>query len=222
MKGKQKTIPARILTKRRSILPVCPSSRIPFPSWCTDRAVRATRAQLACFMRGSPFLHSLTERVDYSLQAHGNCPKDPLVRMSLAVASLPRTMQRQADNRHHMIAQVVFVRDVMILSTTSGTIIPLRGLVSNDSLLTARLFEIHFVRPTPWSEFPSPSLESPQLLGYSTCCNSSRESTAPAYIVNHTPFSVLHIQTCGAPSSVSTKKTETDCKGRDIRRRPTF
>ena len=69
-------------------------------------AVRATRAQYVCFMRGSSFLHSLTGRVDYSLQAYENCPRDPLVRMSLAIASLLRAIQRQADNRHHMIAQV--------------------------------------------------------------------------------------------------------------------
>ena len=86
-------------------------------------------------------------------------------------------------------SRVVFVRDAVTLSTTSRTIIPLQGLVSNNWLSTTRLFEIPCVRPTPWSESPSSSLESPQLLGYSTCRNSSRESTPPrAYIINHTPF----------------------------------
>ena len=47
--------------------------------------------------------------VDYLLQAYENCPEDPLICMSLAIASLSRAMQRQADNRHHMIAQVGFV-----------------------------------------------------------------------------------------------------------------
>ena len=48
----------------------------------------------------------LTERTDYLLQAYENCPEDPVTCMSLAIASLSRAMQRQADNRHHMIAQV--------------------------------------------------------------------------------------------------------------------
>ena len=106
MKGKEKTTPVRILTKCRSMLPVCPRSRTPFSSQCTDRVVRATRAQYVRPMQGGSFLHSLTEHVDYLLQAYENCPEDPLVCMSLAIASLSRAMQRQADNRHHMIAQV--------------------------------------------------------------------------------------------------------------------
>ena len=61
---------------------------------------------ICVFMRNSSFLHSLTERVDYSLWAYENYPEDPLVCMSLAIASPSRMMQRQADNRHHMIAQV--------------------------------------------------------------------------------------------------------------------
>ena len=52
------------------------------------------------------FLLLLTGHVDYLLQAYENCPEDPVVCVSLATASLARAMQRQADNRHHMIAQV--------------------------------------------------------------------------------------------------------------------
>ena len=61
---------------------------------------------ICVFMRSSSFLHSLTERVDYSLRVYENCPKDPLVRMSPAIASPSRAMQKQADSRHHMIVQV--------------------------------------------------------------------------------------------------------------------
>lgn len=105
MKGKKMT-PARIQTKCRPMLPVYPRSRTLFLSRCTDRAVRATRAQYVCSTQGGSFFGSLTERADYLLQAYESCPEDPLICMSLAIASLSRAMQRQADNRHHTIAQV--------------------------------------------------------------------------------------------------------------------
>ncbi|KAG1847190.1 hypothetical protein DFJ58DRAFT_891875 [Suillus subalutaceus] len=41
----------------------------------------------------------------YLLHAYDYCPEDPVVCLSLAIASLGRAMQRQSDNRHHMIAQ---------------------------------------------------------------------------------------------------------------------
>lgn len=42
----------------------------------------------------------------YLLQAFGHCPNDPVICLSLAVASLGRAMQRQADNRNYMVVQV--------------------------------------------------------------------------------------------------------------------
>ena len=59
-----------------------------------------------CKLQDDSPLLSLTKLVDYLLQAYENCPEDPVVCMSLANTSLSRAMQRQADNRHHMIAQV--------------------------------------------------------------------------------------------------------------------
>jgi len=44
----------------------------------------------------------------YLLHAYDYCPDDPVVCLSLAIASLSRAMQRQSDNRHQMIAQVSF------------------------------------------------------------------------------------------------------------------
>ncbi|KAM5536661.1 hypothetical protein V8D89_009756 [Ganoderma adspersum] len=41
----------------------------------------------------------------YLLQAHDYAPGDPLVCLSLAIASIGRAMQRQSDNRHHLITQ---------------------------------------------------------------------------------------------------------------------
>ena len=42
----------------------------------------------------------------YLLHAFAYCPHDPLICLCLAVASIGRAMQRQADNRHHLITQV--------------------------------------------------------------------------------------------------------------------
>jgi len=60
-----------------------------------------------CMFHGRRFLPLAADgHADYLLQAYEGCPEDPIVCMSLAIASLSRAMQRQADNRHHMIAQV--------------------------------------------------------------------------------------------------------------------
>lgn len=42
----------------------------------------------------------------YLLHAYDHCPDDPLICLCLAIASLGRAMQRQADNRNHLITQV--------------------------------------------------------------------------------------------------------------------
>ncbi|KZV61169.1 TPR-like protein [Peniophora sp. CONT] len=43
----------------------------------------------------------------YLLHAYDYCPDDPMINLCLAVASMGRAMQRQADNRHHLIAQAM-------------------------------------------------------------------------------------------------------------------
>ncbi|KAF7316423.1 hypothetical protein MIND_00161200 [Mycena indigotica] len=43
----------------------------------------------------------------YLVHAYELCPSDPVICMSLAVASLGRAMQRQADNRHNLVAQTM-------------------------------------------------------------------------------------------------------------------
>ncbi|KAI0049823.1 TPR-like protein [Auriscalpium vulgare] len=43
----------------------------------------------------------------YLLHAYDYCPHDPMVCLSLAIASMGRAMQRQADNRHNLIAQAM-------------------------------------------------------------------------------------------------------------------
>jgi general transcription factor 3C polypeptide 3 (transcription factor C subunit 4) len=42
----------------------------------------------------------------YLLHAYDWCPQDPVVCLTLGIASLGRAMQRQSDNRHHLVAQV--------------------------------------------------------------------------------------------------------------------
>ncbi|KAL4078076.1 hypothetical protein J3A83DRAFT_4356769 [Scleroderma citrinum] len=41
----------------------------------------------------------------YLLHAYDYCPEDPMVCLCLGISSLGRAMQRQSDNRHHLIAQ---------------------------------------------------------------------------------------------------------------------
>lgn len=55
-------------------------------------------------------------RVVYLLHAYDYCPHDPVICLSLAIASIGRAMQRQADNRHHLIAQVRHARSIFVLS----------------------------------------------------------------------------------------------------------
>ncbi|KAI0766969.1 TPR-like protein [Trametes elegans] len=43
----------------------------------------------------------------YLLQAYDYAPDDPLVSLCLAIASIGRAMQRQSDNRHHLITQAM-------------------------------------------------------------------------------------------------------------------
>ncbi|KAF7318926.1 hypothetical protein HMN09_00228400 [Mycena chlorophos] len=50
---------------------------------------------------------SYQSAIYYLLQAYELCPQDPVICISLAVASLGRAMQRQSDNRHHLVTQAM-------------------------------------------------------------------------------------------------------------------
>ena len=41
----------------------------------------------------------------YLLHAYDYCPDDPMVCLCLAIASVGRAMQRQSDNRQHLVTQ---------------------------------------------------------------------------------------------------------------------
>jgi len=48
---------------------------------------------------------SYQSAIFYLLHAYDYCPEDPMILLCLAIASVGRAMQRQSDNRHHLIAQ---------------------------------------------------------------------------------------------------------------------
>ncbi|CAK5274676.1 unnamed protein product [Mycena citricolor] len=50
---------------------------------------------------------SYQSAIFYLLQAYEMCPEDPMICLSLTMASLGRAMQRQSDNRHHLVAQAL-------------------------------------------------------------------------------------------------------------------
>ncbi|EKM52010.1 uncharacterized protein PHACADRAFT_150922 [Phanerochaete carnosa HHB-10118-sp] len=50
---------------------------------------------------------SYQSAIFYLLHAYDYCPHDPVICLSLAIASMGRAMQRQADNRHHLIVQAM-------------------------------------------------------------------------------------------------------------------
>ncbi|KAF7290469.1 TPR-like protein [Mycena kentingensis (nom. inval.)] len=50
---------------------------------------------------------SYQSAIYYLLMAHDQCPEDPAIALSLAIASLGRASQRQCDNRQHLVAQAM-------------------------------------------------------------------------------------------------------------------
>jgi len=50
---------------------------------------------------------SYQSAIFYLLHAYDYCPNDPMICLGLAIASMGRAMQRQSDNRHHLVAQAM-------------------------------------------------------------------------------------------------------------------
>ncbi|KAI5998108.1 hypothetical protein EDD15DRAFT_2243627 [Pisolithus albus] len=48
---------------------------------------------------------SYQSAIFYLLHAYDYCPEDPMICLCLAISSMGRAMQRQSDNRHHLIVQ---------------------------------------------------------------------------------------------------------------------
>ena len=53
-------------------------------------------------------------RIVYLLHAYDYYPDDPMICLCLAIASIGRAMQRQSDNRHHLVVQVCRVLCVLL------------------------------------------------------------------------------------------------------------
>ncbi|KZP20521.1 TPR-like protein [Athelia psychrophila] len=62
-------------------------------------------AALAVYGQISIGVRSYQTAIYYLLQAYDHAPEDPMICLNLAIASIGRSMQRQADNRHHLVAQ---------------------------------------------------------------------------------------------------------------------
>ncbi|KIJ97070.1 hypothetical protein K443DRAFT_10140 [Laccaria amethystina LaAM-08-1] len=50
---------------------------------------------------------SYQSAIFYLLHAYDYCPDDPMICLCLAIASIGRAMQRQSDNRHHLVTQAM-------------------------------------------------------------------------------------------------------------------
>ncbi|KAG8882395.1 transcription factor TFIIIC subunit tfc4 [Tulasnella sp. 331] len=71
----------------------------------SKKATKESPILLALYGQLSSSAKSYQSALFYLYQAYDLQPNDPVVCLSLAVASISRAMQRQSDNRHHMIAQ---------------------------------------------------------------------------------------------------------------------
>ncbi|KAH9969571.1 TPR-like protein [Russula dissimulans] len=65
---------------------------------------------------------SYQSAIFYLLHAYDYCPNDPMICLGLAISSMGRAMQRQSDNRHHLIAQATaFLTRYRALRQVDGT-----------------------------------------------------------------------------------------------------
>ncbi|KAJ7666264.1 hypothetical protein DFH06DRAFT_1470427 [Mycena polygramma] len=72
-----------------------------------DAARKANPVITAVYGQMSVAAKSYQTAIFYLLQAYELCPDDPMICLSFAMASLGRAMQRQSDNRHHLITQAM-------------------------------------------------------------------------------------------------------------------
>ncbi|KAG9007114.1 transcription factor TFIIIC subunit tfc4 [Tulasnella sp. 427] len=87
--------------KRKSKVPTAIVGANPSPS----KATKDSPILLALYGQLSSCAKSYQSALFYLYQAYDLQPDDPIICLCLAVASASRAMQRQSDNRHHMIAQ---------------------------------------------------------------------------------------------------------------------
>jgi general transcription factor 3C polypeptide 3 (transcription factor C subunit 4) len=69
-------------------------------------AAKSYQSAICGFLVDRRFGHVADLMIVYLLHAYDYCPNDPMVCLCLAIASIGRAMQRQSDNRHHLVTQV--------------------------------------------------------------------------------------------------------------------
>ncbi|KAJ7927521.1 TPR-like protein [Mycena leptocephala] len=72
-----------------------------------DAARKSNPVITALYGQMSVAAKSYQSAIFYLLHAYELCPEDPMICLSLAMASLGRAMQRQSDNRHQLITQAM-------------------------------------------------------------------------------------------------------------------
>ncbi|KAJ7912852.1 TPR-like protein [Mycena leptocephala] len=72
-----------------------------------DAARKSNTVIIALYGQMSVAAKSYQSAIFYLLHAYELCPEDPMICLSLAMASLGRAMQRQSDNRHQLITQAM-------------------------------------------------------------------------------------------------------------------
>ncbi|KAG8908776.1 transcription factor TFIIIC subunit tfc4 [Tulasnella sp. 403] len=93
--------PVETKSKARSSAATAAVAENPSPS----KATKESPVLLALYAHISSCTKSYQSALFYLYQAYDIQPDDPVVCLMLAVASISRAMQRQSDNRHHLIAQ---------------------------------------------------------------------------------------------------------------------
>ncbi|KAJ7634784.1 TPR-like protein [Roridomyces roridus] len=77
------------------------------PPALPESAKKANPVIFAVYGQMSIAAKSYQTAIFYLLQAFELCPEDPLLSLELAIASAGRAMQRQVDNRHHVVTQAM-------------------------------------------------------------------------------------------------------------------
>ncbi|KAF7979955.1 hypothetical protein HWV62_40398 [Athelia sp. TMB] len=75
------------------------------PTVATFIPTKPNPIALAVYGQISIDVRSYQTALYYLLQAYDLAPEDPMICLNAAIASIGRSMQRQADNRHHLVAQ---------------------------------------------------------------------------------------------------------------------
>ncbi len=113
-KGKkaESRTPKSFTPLEHSPIPVRPKKMSPLVYSCYGYVMLCARSYQSAKCLCHPLLDGEffdAHDAGYLLQAHALQPRDPVICLSLAITCIGRAMQRQADNRHHLIVEVSIV-----------------------------------------------------------------------------------------------------------------